>query len=41
MGRDQRKRLKNLENENRRLKKLITALSLDNDILKEALEGKY
>jgi len=31
------KRLK----ENRRLKKLVADLSLDKDILKEALEGKY
>jgi hypothetical protein len=41
MDRDQLKRLKELEKENRRLKKLVADLSLDKDILKEALEGKY
>ena len=41
MDRDQLKRLKELEKENRRLKKLVADLSLDRDILKEALEGKY
>jgi transposase-like protein len=40
MDRDQLKRLKELEKENRRLKKLVADLSLDKDILKEALEGK-
>ena len=35
------KRLKELEKENKRLKKLVADLSLDKDILKEALEGKY
>lgn len=35
------KRLKELEKENARLKKLVADLSLDKDILKEALEGKY
>jgi len=33
--------LKDLEKENKRLKKLVADLSLDKDILKEALEGKY
>lgn len=35
------KRLRELEKENARLKKLVADLSLDKDILKEALEGKY
>ena len=35
------KRLRELEKENARLKKLVAELSLDKDILKEALEGKY
>lgn len=41
MGVDEVKRLKELEKENARLKKLVADLSLDKDILKEALEGKY
>jgi len=39
MDRDQLKRLQDLETENARLKKLVADLSLDKDILKEALEG--
>lgn len=35
------KRLKSLEKENGRLKKLIAELSLDNAILKEAVSGNY
>jgi putative transposase len=35
------KRLKTLEKENARLKKLLAEANLDNDILKEALQGKY
>ena len=35
------KRLKELEVENSRLKKLIADLTLDKEILKEALEGNY
>ena len=35
------KRLKHLEEENKRLKKLVAVLTLDKDILKEALEGNY
>ncbi len=38
---DQAKRLKDLQKENARLKKLVADLSLDKAILKEALEGKY
>ncbi len=37
---EQAKRLKKLEQENKRLKKLVADLTLDKDILKEALEGK-
>ena len=39
MGVDQAKRLKGLERENTRLKRLVADLSLDKDILKEALRG--
>lgn len=35
------KRLKELEKENARLKKLVAELSLDNAILKDVAEGKY
>ena len=38
---EQAKRLKGLEKENARLKKLVADLSLDNAILKEAAEGNY
>jgi len=38
---DQAKRLKELEKENSRLKKLVADLSLDNDILKEAARGNF
>jgi transposase-like protein len=34
------KRLRNLEKENQRLKKLVADLSLDNQMLKEVLSGK-
>ena len=40
MDTSQAKKLKNLENENTRLKKLVADLSLDNAILKEVLEKK-
>ncbi len=36
---DQARRLKDLEKENVRLKKLVADLSLDNSILKEVAEG--
>jgi len=36
---EQAKRLKDLEKENARLKKLVADISLDNAILKEASEG--
>ena len=35
------KRLKELEQENARLKKLVADLSLDNQILKEVAEGNF
>jgi len=38
---DQAKRLKELEREKARLKKLVADLSLDNDILKEAARGNF
>jgi transposase-like protein len=37
----QARRLKDLERENARLKRLVADLSLDKDILKEALKGNY
>jgi len=38
---DQAKRLKELEKENARLKKLVAERSLDIEILKETLRGNY
>lgn len=38
---DQAKRMKALETENTRLKKLVADLSLDNAILKEATSGNF
>jgi putative transposase len=38
---DQAKRLRELERENGRLKKLVAELSLDKAILKEAAEGNF
>ncbi len=38
---EQAKRLKDLEKENSRLKKLVADLSLDKAILKEASQGNY
>ncbi len=38
---EQAKKLKNLEKENARLKKLVADISLDNAILKEVAEGNY
>ena len=38
---DQAKRLKSLEKENARLKKLVADLSLDNQILKEVSSGNF
>ena len=37
----QARQLKDLERENARLKRLVADLSLDKDILKEALKGNY
>ncbi len=41
MKAEQAKRLKELEAQNKRLKKLVADLTLDKDILEEALEGNY
>jgi len=41
MGLDEVKRLKGLQKENSRLKKLIAEQALDIDILKETLRGNY
>ena len=38
---DQAKRLKEIEQENSRLKKLVADLSLDNSILKEVAKGNF
>jgi transposase-like protein len=38
---DQAKRLKELEQENGRLRKVVSELSIDNAILKEAARGNY
>ena len=38
---DQTKRLKQLEHENNRLKKIVADLSLDNSILKEVSSGNF
>jgi len=38
---DQAKRLKALEQENSRLKKIVADLTIDNSILKEASRGNY
>lgn len=41
MKAEEAKRLKELEEENKRLKKLVADLTLDKDVLKEALEGNW
>jgi hypothetical protein len=38
---DQAKRMKELEQENSRLKKIVADLSLDNAILKEVSKGNF
>jgi transposase-like protein len=38
---DQAKRLKTLEQENNRLKKIVADLTIDNSILKEVPRGNY
>ena len=38
---NQAKKLKELEKENARLKKLVADMALDNDILKEAASGNF
>jgi len=41
LGLDQARRLKDLEQENARLKRVVADLSLDNLILKEVSTGKF
>lgn len=41
MGMDQARRLKGLEAENKRLKRAVADLTLDNQILKEVNEGNF
>ena len=41
MDKSEAKKMREVEKENQRLKKLVANLTLRNDILKEALEGKY
>ena len=41
LRRDQVKRLRELERENARLKRLVADLSLDNSILREACQGNF
>ena len=41
MKSEEAKRLKHLEEENKRLKKLVADLTLDKDILEEVLEGNF
>ena len=41
VGKPEARRLRDLEKENARLKKLVADLSLDNDILKEVARGKF
>ena len=41
MKSEEARRLKELEEENKRLKKVVANLTLDKDILQEALKGNY
>ena len=41
LSRDQARRLRELEQENTRLKKLVADVSLDNAILKEVAQGNF
>lgn len=41
MGMDQARKLKDLEAENKRLKRAVADLTLDNQILKEVNEGNF
>jgi transposase-like protein len=41
VGTDEVRRLKDLEEENRRLKEIVADLELDKKLLKEALKGNY
>lgn len=38
---DQAKRMKDLEKENQRLRRAVSGLTLDNQILKEVAQGKF
>lgn len=38
---DQAKRMKEMEQENQRLRKVVADLTIDNSILKEAVRGNY
>ena len=38
---DQAKRMKDLEKENQRLRRAVSDLTLDNQILKEVAQGKF
>ena len=38
---DQAKRLKELETENQRLKKIVANMAIDNSILKEVAQGNF
>lgn len=41
VGKPEARRLRELEKENARLKRLVADLALDNDILKEVARGKF
>jgi len=41
LGDDEIKRLRTLEEENRRLRRAVTDLTLDKQILQEIVEGKH
>jgi hypothetical protein len=41
MGEDEIKRMRSLEEENRRLRKAVSDLTIDKQILKEIAEGKF
>ena len=41
VGKPEAKRLRELESENARLKRLLAEQALDNDMLKEVLRGKF
>ena len=41
MGKPEAKRLRDLERQNARLKKIVADLTIDNDILREVVSGKF